>query len=220
MKVVKAKNKNSTGFISGNEGFTLIEMAIVLIIIGIIIGAVVKGKDLIRGAEQKKVYSKFVNEWRTAYMNFYDRTGKILGDTSNPLDGETDGATCTQLVDGDSGSPPVFYGLSQIGLNPPVTNSTDACIYRYTDSEGGSHGVTVTFDYGTDTATRSSYNYLHLTNLPLELAIALDRMIDGEADGTKGDFVRVNGTALLDWIRTSSEGPTSETQVARWKMEF
>ena len=52
MKVVKAKNKNSTGFISGNEGFTLIEMAIVLIIIGIIIGAVVKGKDLIRGAEQ------------------------------------------------------------------------------------------------------------------------------------------------------------------------
>ncbi|OQX60204.1 MAG: hypothetical protein B5M56_11265 [Desulfococcus sp. 4484_241] len=38
-----------------NRGFTLIEMAIVLIIIGIILGAVVKGKDLIRSGEQKKV---------------------------------------------------------------------------------------------------------------------------------------------------------------------
>ncbi|NNG01461.1 MAG: prepilin-type N-terminal cleavage/methylation domain-containing protein, partial [Desulfobacteraceae bacterium] len=30
-----------------NKGFTLVEMAIVLILIGIIIGAVVKGKDLV-----------------------------------------------------------------------------------------------------------------------------------------------------------------------------
>jgi len=37
-------------------------MAIVLIIIG----AVVKGKDLVRGAEQKKIYTKYINSWRIA----------------------------------------------------------------------------------------------------------------------------------------------------------
>ncbi|MEJ2039835.1 MAG: prepilin-type N-terminal cleavage/methylation domain-containing protein, partial [Desulfosarcinaceae bacterium] len=55
-----------------NKGFTLVEMALVLIIIGIIIGAVVKGKDLVRSAEQKRIYAKFLNEWRLAYLNFYD----------------------------------------------------------------------------------------------------------------------------------------------------
>ncbi|HBN26850.1 MAG TPA: hypothetical protein DD405_05225, partial [Desulfobacteraceae bacterium] len=43
-----------TAFLTDTRGFTLIEMAIVLIIIG----AVVKGKDLVRGAEQKKIYTK------------------------------------------------------------------------------------------------------------------------------------------------------------------
>ena len=37
--------------IGNNKRFTMIEMAIVLIIIGIIIGAVIKGKDLVRSGE-------------------------------------------------------------------------------------------------------------------------------------------------------------------------
>ncbi len=51
--------KNPGKFVLKNDkGFTLIEMAIVLIIIGIIIGAIVKGKDIIRSGEQKKIYSE------------------------------------------------------------------------------------------------------------------------------------------------------------------
>ena len=63
----------------------MIEMAIVLIIIGIIIGAVVKGKDVIKSAEQKRLYSTFVREWQVAYNNYYDRTGWILGMTQQAL---------------------------------------------------------------------------------------------------------------------------------------
>ena len=66
------------GRIRNHQGFTLIEMALVLIIIGIIIGAIVKGRDLIQSAEQKKIFTKYVNAWQTAYLEFYDRTGKIL----------------------------------------------------------------------------------------------------------------------------------------------
>jgi len=205
---------NREKLLGGSKGFTLIEMAIVLIIIGIIIGAVVKGKDIIRSAEQKKIYSKFVNEWQIAYMNFYDRTGRILGDRNSPPDGQADASTCTQLI---NGNPPTYYGLKNVGLNSPTTNSSNACTYRYSDSEGNMHDISITFDYdGTD-----NYNYMHVTAIPLELAMALDKMIDGEADGTKGDFIRIasDGGTPLPWIR-SSEGPTDESKAVRWKMQF
>ncbi|MCK5872730.1 MAG: type II secretion system protein, partial [Methylococcales bacterium] len=48
------------------SGFTLIEMAIVLVIIGLILGAVSVGKDLQRSAEYKKVKQKFIDQWGIA----------------------------------------------------------------------------------------------------------------------------------------------------------
>ena len=108
--------------LTNDKGFTLIEMAIVLIIIGIIIGAIVKGKDIIRSGEQKKIYSVFLNTWRTSYLNFYDRTGKILGDTNNDRHADTNALHRNdppsdngreKLVLGDTAhQPPHYYGLA------------------------------------------------------------------------------------------------------------
>jgi len=61
------------------KGFTLIELSIVLIIIGLLLAAIVKGKDLIRSAELKKFYNGFVKQWELLFNNYYDRTGKVLG---------------------------------------------------------------------------------------------------------------------------------------------
>ncbi len=61
-------------------GFTLIEMAIVLVIIGLILGAVSIGKDLQRDAEYAKVKQKFMDGWKEAYDGYYMRTGVVLGD--------------------------------------------------------------------------------------------------------------------------------------------
>jgi prepilin-type N-terminal cleavage/methylation domain-containing protein len=197
--------KRCSSILRGNRGFTLIEMAIVLIIIGIIIGAVIKGKDIIRGAEQKKVYTKFFTEWRIAYLNFYDRTGKILGDRTG--DGQAQGDTsCAQILNGGTG----FYGIVQVGLEPPTTNGTDVCTYNYTDSGGNIRNLTVRFAYE---GTSGTYNYMQIQNIPNEMAFAIDRMVDGEADGTKGDFL--NGSGGSDWGTT----PTTTT-TARWKMRF
>jgi len=203
-----------------NKGFTLIEMAIVLIIIGIIIGAVVKGKDIIRSGDQKKIYSKFFNEWRIVYINYYDRSGRILGDVSSPPDNQADGTNCGNLSDHTPTTDQPFYGLTQIGLTSPTTNSTDICTYRYTNSEGGSQDISITFNSDTDTNTSGRYNYMQISNIPLELALAIDRMVDGQADGTAGDFIRVNGTgALSSWMQ-SGEKATDNNSEARWKMQF
>ncbi len=203
-----------------NKGFTLIEMAIVLIIIGIIIGAVVKGKDIIRSGEQKKIYSKFFNEWRLTYVNYYDRSGRILGDISSPPDNQADGTDCVNLNNHTPVPGQPHYGITQIGLSAPTTNSTDTCTYRYTNSEGGAQDISITFNHGADNNTSGNYNYMQISNIPLELALAIDRMVDGQADGTTGDFIRVNATgALQAWIQ-SGEKPTDITSDARWKMQF
>jgi len=204
---LRARLGNGMRIARNNRGFTLIEMAIVLIIIGIILGAVVKGKDLIRSGEQKKVYSKFVNAWRTCYLNYYDRTGKILGDT-----------TGDNLADEPSDyTANVINKLKETGLTPPTTNTGDACKYRYSDSQGGSHDVQVNFAQTTDKA-----NVLVIKTIPAELSIAIDRIVDGKADGTDGDFLTAAGASSpytpggSDW----GTDPTNDDTKALWKMEF
>ena len=62
------------------QGFTLVEMAVVLVIIGLILGAVSIGKDVQRNAEYAKIKQKFVDQWAVAYNTFVQRTGSPVGD--------------------------------------------------------------------------------------------------------------------------------------------
>ena len=62
------------------RGFTLVEMAIVLAVIGLILGAIAIAKDVQRNAEYQKVANKFVYQWKTAYDEYYQRTGAVIGD--------------------------------------------------------------------------------------------------------------------------------------------
>jgi len=213
--------------LSDEKGFTLVEMALVLIIIGIIIGAIVKGKDLVRGAEQKRIYSKYLNGWRLAYLNFYDRTGKILGDTYDVVsavpaagqDGQADTAngaagnpTAAGQVALENGTPPTFMGVADIGLDVPVTNISGVPYqYNYVNSQGNTNTLDIAFDW--DTGGGNTRNVMVINNIPAELALAMDTMIDGEADGTAGDFVRSTGAA---WDVTT---PVT-ANIAYWVMQF
>lgn len=63
-------------------GFTLVEIAIVLVIIGLLLGGVLKGQELINSAKVKN----FINDFKTAPLFIYgyqDKFKALPGDDSN-----------------------------------------------------------------------------------------------------------------------------------------
>ncbi len=65
-----------------DSGFTLIEMSIVLVIIGLIIGGVLVGQDLIRAAEIRSVLSD-MDKYKTAAYTFQTKYDCLAGDCAN-----------------------------------------------------------------------------------------------------------------------------------------
>ena len=64
---------------TNQKGFTLVEIAIVLVIIGLLLGGVLKGQELINGAKIKGLYS-LKDQMTTAYLTYYDRYNAFPGD--------------------------------------------------------------------------------------------------------------------------------------------
>ncbi len=64
---------------SRNSGFSLIEMAIVLAIIGLILGGIMLGQDLLRAAQLQKVQSD-IQQYDAAVQQFYQKYNSLPGD--------------------------------------------------------------------------------------------------------------------------------------------
>jgi prepilin-type N-terminal cleavage/methylation domain-containing protein len=97
-------------------GFTLVELAIVLAVIGLIIGAVAIGKDVQRNAEYTKVKNKFIDQWEQAYNQYYQRTGVVVGDSQIAPRIMVNGAAYVA-----TGTNPISGGdMTAAALPPPV----------------------------------------------------------------------------------------------------
>ncbi len=64
---------------SKQKGFTLVEIAIVLVIIGLLLGGILKGQELITNAKVRNVADQ-VNAVKAAYFAFQDRYRALPGD--------------------------------------------------------------------------------------------------------------------------------------------
>ena len=71
------------GNVQSQKGFTLVEIAIVMVIIGLLIGGVLKGQSMIQNAKVKRVV-KQADELRAGVMTFYDKYASYPGDENSP----------------------------------------------------------------------------------------------------------------------------------------
>lgn len=183
--------------LKSQKGFTLIEIAIVLIIIGLILGATVKGSDLIQSAKQKRFYNSFVKQWEITTLNYLDRTGGLLGDGA--INGGPAG-TPNGYFDGINNAAEftaINTRLAEVGLEPPsITSAGTNWRFTFKGRTSGTRNVDLeliqrnaTEIIGTTTTTVPN-NVLRFRDMPTDLALALDGMIDGTVDGTQGKFRR------------------------------
>lgn len=179
------------------SGFTLVEIAIVLVIIGLLLGGVLKGQEMIANAKFKNLMSD-VKAYQAAYYTFQDRFHAVPGDLtqanaqaqlnaaspgSTATDGRIAGGVCNSNTDESCMAWQQLRYANMIPGNPTLQGNAANPTHAY--------GARV---YGMfySTAYGRSGNYLYLENIPGDVAQRLDREMD-DGTGSSGTVFCVNG---------------------------
>jgi len=100
------------------RGFTLIEIAVVLVIIGLLLGGVLRGQELINSARAKNLVQE-IRSVATMVYSYQDRFGRLPGDDPN-ADNHVGGANAT--------TPANQQGNGQINGAWDSTTTTDESV--------------------------------------------------------------------------------------------
>nr|WP_314898890.1 prepilin-type N-terminal cleavage/methylation domain-containing protein [uncultured Deefgea sp.] len=151
------------------SGFTLVELAIVLVIIGLILGAAFKGKDLIDGAKVKNLSASY-NKVTAAFNSYFDKYGNYPGDACAVGKGATD-TKCTGTKNGSLDATEAKEAMDQL-VTANVITSADLKSVFGTDWVITAGSGTAPFDANT--------NYMQPGTgaVDARLVCALDQQID------------------------------------------
>jgi len=172
----------------GSGGFTLVELAIVLVIVGLLLGAILRGQAMIQNAKMKRLKSD-VDGLVAAVFSYQDAYGALPGDDPNASkrwsgmsDGNGDGIW--QSSEGVK----VWQHLIRAGLISGDYTETSETRIAKRNPFGGRY----LFRYYGGSIGK---NYLYVDNVPYDVARALDEKYD---DGKYWDgSIRLTGTRGL-----------------------
>ena len=184
------------------NGFTLAEISIVLVIVGLILGGVLNARSVIRNGQTKDAI-KAVNEMTTATQQFKDRYGMWPGDYSSAITSipalscangngnsqietaaETNCATemliRSNMLRGTAGSPLTVKGSSTVSVTSSTTALTGIAAARLPGNVSNAANIV-----------------LRIQNIDCDIAIQIDRAVDdGNVD--TGNFRTGNTCAGQD----------------------
>jgi prepilin-type N-terminal cleavage/methylation domain-containing protein len=196
---------------AAQTGFTLIEIAIVLVIIGLLLGGVLQGQQLIENSRVKSATNDF-NGVAAGAFSYQDRYGRLPGDDTGAVaargaswtavavgdgDGSVDAAladTFTGLAAGESGDFFQHLRAARFIAGDPADVGIDALPQN---PFGGLIGVTNASMGGGLLGLKVCMN-----NVNGSAAIALDTQLDDGA-GATGRFRATDGVANVIPIATA-----------------
>ncbi len=172
----KTKKTNNS-----QSGFTLVEIAIVLIIIGLLIGGIIKGQAMIKNAKVKRLVGD-VDGMRAAVLTYQDKFGMLPGDENDPntptgdtFNGDSDG-----LMDEVDGREIEDMRLAEIIPGTGMALPKNA------------FGGTMRVDYYNLSGVG---NYIIVTNIPAETCQEIDSKYDDGVRTTGEIRANANYTA-------------------------
>jgi prepilin-type N-terminal cleavage/methylation domain-containing protein len=212
---------------SRQNGFTLIEIAIVLVIIGLLLGGVLKGQELITGARVRNLIQQ-QDGVKAAYFGFLDRYRALPGDYSSAtanIPGTTGQGDGDGQIEGGATAPVesilAWEHLAKAGfINGSYVYSGAVAPSDSSNAKNPYAGyMQLIFDgvYGaTGTGAATRHNLKTGPNIPVEIVAEVDRKVDDGAPGTGAFQFSVyagGGTAptAADCVAANTTTPTAST---------
>jgi prepilin-type N-terminal cleavage/methylation domain-containing protein len=155
------------------RGFTLVEIAIVMVIIGLLIGGVLKGQAMVQNAKVKRVV-KQGDEVRAAVMTFYDKYGVYPGDENlaaiPPNGADTEGNGNGQIAGNER-----FEVFNDLGLSNLISGTYNGTSDLPKHPFGDDMDLYWVNPPGASTPTA---HYLRYFNLPSDVCLEIDTKYD------------------------------------------
>jgi prepilin-type N-terminal cleavage/methylation domain-containing protein len=214
-----------------SQGFTLIEIAIVLVIIGLLLGGVLKGQELITSARVRNLISQ-QDGIKAAFFGFQDRYRALPGDYANASANIKCPATC---LNGDGNGQISATGAGGTG----ATTHEDLLVWTHLTSAGFLNGaynmvaadtassdtntpknpysvyLSLSYDstWGVTGNTISKHNLKTGAQIPIEILAEVDRKVDdGQPFGGAFQFsIYAGNAAAAPTVATCSYGQGTTT---------
>src|SRR6195256_1203131 len=217
---------------STDAGFTLVEIAIVLVIIGLLLGGILKGQEMITQAKIKNVINDF-NGITVAITSYQDRYRALPGDDPNaaarwtiqaPANGNGNGIIAGNYnandTSGTAGAPPAaaesnlfWQHLRIAGFVPGLTVGTGSGTPP-PNATGGLIGV----ESGVVGASGLGFTstIICFSNLPEKIASAVDAQMDDSKPASGQVRAQLQSTANPATLAASNATAYVETGVNQY----